>query len=114
VFEDGRQLRDFVHVRDVARANVTAVESDPAPAGAFNIASGSPISIATMAEILSMSHGPPAAPPVITGDYRRGDVRHVFASPARAESFLGWRAEVAIEEGMKEFAESALRDGQPS
>lgn len=109
VFEDGGQLRDFVHVSDVARANVLALtRADPVP-GAFNVASGTPRSVGDMAAALAQAAGGELTPRV-TGDYRLGDVRHVFASPSRAASELGYRAEVGFADGMREFATAALRD----
>ena len=107
VFEDGAQLRDFVHVADVARANVLALTAPEPAAGAFNVASGDPRSVAEMARALA---GPDGPAPVVTGDFRLGDVRHVFASPARAARKLGFRAEVSFERGMREFAGAALRE----
>ncbi|MCP2337653.1 dTDP-L-rhamnose 4-epimerase [Actinomadura rupiterrae] len=101
VFEDGQQRRDFVHVRDVARANVLALEQK-APFAAYNIASGRPRTIADLAKALSAACDGP--PPVVTGDYRLGDVRHIVASPARAAADLGFTAEIAFEDGMAEFA----------
>jgi dTDP-L-rhamnose 4-epimerase len=97
VFEDGRQLRDFVHVRDVARANLLALG---APPGAFNICSGTPRSIGEMAAALS--NGGPA--PEVTGDFRLGDVRHVFADATRARNELGFRATEEFAGGMAELA----------
>jgi dTDP-L-rhamnose 4-epimerase len=98
VFEDGRQLRDFVHVRDVARANVLALTGDYA--GALNVASGMPRSVAEMAAALADSFGPGAPRPVTTGEWRFGDVRHVFASSERAAAELGFRAEEEFATGM--------------
>jgi dTDP-L-rhamnose 4-epimerase len=104
VFEDGRQLRDFVHVRDVARANVRALTAPSPASGAFNIASGSPQSVGEMAVALADAAGPEAPRPVTTGQYRLGDVRHVFASPDRAAAVLGFTAREPFREGMAEFA----------
>lgn len=101
VFEDGGQRRDFVHVRDVASANVLALES-PVVAGAFNVASGEPHTVGEMAAALAKAYGGPD--PVVTGGYRLGDVRHIVASPERATAALGFRASVAFEDGMAEFA----------
>jgi dTDP-L-rhamnose 4-epimerase len=101
VFEDGGQRRDFVHVRDVARANVLAVESAPA-SRAYNVASGSPRTIGELATALAKAYGGPD--PVVTGDYRLGDVRHIVASPSLAAAELGFRAEISFEDGMAEFA----------
>ena len=106
VFEDGGQLRDFVHARDVARANLLALDGDAT--GAFNIASGEAHTVLEMATALSASFpGGPA--PVVTGEYRLGDVRHVVASPERARAELGFRAEVGFCEGIAEFATAPLR-----
>ncbi len=107
VFEDGGQLRDFVHVRDVARANVLALLADDPVAEPLNIASGEPRSVGELASELARSFGGRA--PETTGEYRLGDVRHVFASAARAEEALGFRAEIAFSEGVKEFASAPLR-----
>ncbi len=105
VFEDGGQTRDFVHVDDVARANVAAL--DCGWVGALNIASGEPHTVLDMATVLSAAlHGPA---PEVTGAWRSGDVRHVVASPSRAEIALGFRATTAFAEGMHDFARAELR-----
>ena len=111
VFEDGRQLRDFISVEDVARANVMALTASEPPEGAFNIATGEPHSVGDMALALSGAMEGPA--PIVTGEWRAGDVRHVFASPARAEKTLGWRPTVSFSDGMGRFATQKLR-GAPS
>ena len=109
VFEDGRQLRDFVHVRDVARANVIALTADEPAPGAFNVASGHPRTVGEMAATLADVAGPRAARPVVTSEFRLGDVRHVFASATRAERVLGFRASEDFASGMAEFATAPLR-----
>ncbi|WP_205473527.1 NAD-dependent epimerase/dehydratase family protein [Nocardioides sp. SYSU D00038] len=112
VFEDGGQVRDFVHVDDVARANLaalTAVVDDPAgSARAFNVASGTPVDIHTVARLVAEGSGRDIAPE-ITGQFRLGDVRHVVASPERAATELGFRAEVAPATGLPAFATAPLR-----
>ncbi|HET6551137.1 MAG TPA: NAD-dependent epimerase/dehydratase family protein [Solirubrobacter sp.] len=105
VFEDGAQKRDFVHVRDVARANVRALEARAR--GAFNVASGTPRSVGEMAASLCRATDGPR--PQVTGEWRAGDVRHVFASPDRAAQHLGFRAQEDFDAGMREFAEARLR-----
>src|SRR6516162_8745385 len=90
VFEDGGQRRDFVHVRDVARANVLALDatgSGGVPAGAqraYNVASGTPHTVGEMAAELAVSFGGGMVEPKVTGEYRLGDVRHIVASPEAA------------------------------
>ncbi|MEW9531231.1 NAD-dependent epimerase/dehydratase family protein [Microbispora sp. NPDC049125] len=107
VFEDGAQRRDFVHVRDVARANLLALRSGtPGACVPYNVASGEPHTVGEMAGALAAAYGGPE--PVVTGEYRLGDVRHVVASPARAREDLGFTAEIGFSEGMKEFAGAPL------
>lgn len=107
VFEDGGQMRDFVHVDDVAAANVAAVESQAAGFLPVNVCSGRPISILEVATRLCEARGGPD--PVITGQYRSGDVRHIVADPARAARSLGFRARIDPAEGLGEFAFAPLR-----
>jgi dTDP-L-rhamnose 4-epimerase len=110
VFEDGGQMRDFVHVSDVARANVLSIDAvrgrEPGASAAYNVCSGRPVSIADVAGFLARGAGPE---PVVTGDFRIGDVRHIVASPAKAADELGFRAEVEPETGLAEFATAPLR-----
>jgi dTDP-L-rhamnose 4-epimerase len=111
VLEDGRQRRDFVHVRDVARANALALLAPEPVPGAFNVASGRPRTVGELAAALAGAMGGPA--PLVAGGYRPGDVRHVFASPALAAERLGFRAEVAFADGVAELATAELRDCRP-
>ena len=103
VFEDGGQTRDFIHVRDVARANVLALTAPVSASGTYNIASGVPRTVGDLAEGLAAAFGPAAARPVVTGAWRLGDVRHVVASPARAADRLGFVAQVHFEDGLAEL-----------
>jgi dTDP-L-rhamnose 4-epimerase len=109
VFEDGAQRRDFVHVRDVARANVLALTADEPVAGTFNVASGDPRTVGEMAGALADAAGPQAPRPRVTGAFRVGDVRHVFACPNRAAAVLGFSAREDFRAGMIEFARAPLR-----
>ncbi len=109
VFEDGRQLRDFVHVDDVARANVIALTADQPFSGAFNIASGKPRTVLDLATALHAAYSPGTPAPEVTGRWRAGDVRHVFASPDKAARELGFRAAVAFDEGIRAFAHAPMR-----
>jgi dTDP-L-rhamnose 4-epimerase len=111
VFEDGRQRRDFIHVRDVARANLLSVTAVEPFDGALNVASGEPRTVLEMAEALADATGPAARQPIVTGAWRLGDVRHVFASPERARTAIGFEAAVGFDAGMREFATAPLRAG---
>jgi dTDP-L-rhamnose 4-epimerase len=108
VFEDGGQRRDFVHVRDVAEANVLALTAPEPVPGAFNVASGTPRTVLDMAQALSRAFGD-EHPPRVTGEWRAGDVRHVFASAELAAERLGFRAHEDFEAGMRAFASAPLR-----
>ncbi|HET6215230.1 MAG TPA: NAD-dependent epimerase/dehydratase family protein, partial [Micromonosporaceae bacterium] len=109
VLEDGRQRRDFVHVTDVARANLLAVEAE-LPAGAseaVNVCSGEPHTIGELAGVLAAAAGGPD--PVVVGGARPGDVRHIVADPAKAARVLGFRARVGFADGIAWFATAPLR-----
>jgi dTDP-L-rhamnose 4-epimerase len=106
VYEDGGQMRDFVHVDDVAAANVAAVEAGLPGFDAFNVCSGTPVSIREVATALGEARG---ATPMVTGQYRSGDVRHIVADPAHAADVLGFRAAVDPAAGLRDFATAPLR-----
>jgi dTDP-L-rhamnose 4-epimerase len=109
VFEDGGQRRDFVHVRDVARANVLALHAPDPVVGALNVASGQVQRVLEMAEALADAFGSGAPRPEVVGRWRPGDVRHVFAATELARQRLGFSARVRLEDGMMEFARVPLR-----
>jgi dTDP-L-rhamnose 4-epimerase len=100
-------MRDFVHVADVAAVNAAAVEADTGGFTAFNVCSGRPISIMDVATRICEARG--GQPPVVTGQYRSGDVRHIVADPAAAAEVLGFRAAVDPADGLREFAFEPLR-----
>ncbi len=109
VFEDGGQRRDFVHVADIARAFVAALGATNDPSTlprAYNVGSGVVSTIADLARALSASRKGPE--PVVTGEYRLGDVRHITASSARIQDELGWQASVSLADGV-----TGLTFGQP-
>lgn len=107
VLEDGMQRRDFIHVRDIASANLCAMLAPDPYDGPLNIATGTPHTVLEMATALARASA--GRPPVVTGEWRVGDVRHVFASPERAASSIGFRAAIAFEAGVREFAVAPLR-----
>jgi dTDP-L-rhamnose 4-epimerase len=108
VFEDGGQRRDFVHVRDVARANVAALEADGVASTTLNIASGDPHTVLDVASAISASiTGSPK--PHVSGRYRLGDVRHIVAAPDKAARELGFVAEVGFADGIAQLANDEER-----
>ncbi len=102
VYEDGLQSRDFIHVTDVARAVVDAVESDVV--GPFNVGTGVATTVLGLATMLHELIGGPA--PVVTGQTRKGDIRHCIADVARIEHALGWTARVSLAEGLRRLVAS--------
>jgi dTDP-L-rhamnose 4-epimerase len=115
VYEDGRQMRDFVHVDDVARANVLALRgvgqqgvTQRSGLAAYNVCSGRPVAIGEVAALVARGAAQPRDPEV-TGAFRVGDVRHVVASPRRAAEDLGFTAAIAPEQGLPAFASAPLR-----
>jgi dTDP-L-rhamnose 4-epimerase len=114
VFEDGRQQRDFVHVKDVARAFRLAMESPNAAGQLANIGSGHAYRIGGVAQMLAEAMGMSHLPPEIVGKARAGDVRHCFADIARARTLLGYAPTQLLEDSLDELAEwiagSSARD----
>jgi dTDP-L-rhamnose 4-epimerase len=111
VFEDGQQRRDFVHVRDVARACRLALETGNGAGQAINVGSGHSISIAEVAEKLIEALGlRQHIRPHITGQFRIGDIRHCFADISRARQALGFEAQIDFDEGLRELVDWLARE----
>jgi dTDP-L-rhamnose 4-epimerase len=104
IFEDGAQLRDFVSVEDVVRANLLAMESSQADGMALNIGSGEPISIREVAAELARAMDSEIEAE-LTQKYRAGDVRHCFADISAARKFLGYAPQVRFTDGLKDLVE---------
>ena len=104
LYERGLPLRDFVHVQDVARANLLALEGKDAAGGCFNIGSGQPRTIADIAQALGRQIGMETVPFEDRGEFRVGDVFACVADLERAAAQLGYRPTVDLDEGMREFA----------
>jgi dTDP-L-rhamnose 4-epimerase len=102
VFEDGRQRRDFIHVRDVATATVVTCEKHTNGVRAFNVGSGTPRTVGEMANALAAVLNGPM--PQVTSRYRLGDVRHITADSSRLREELGWRPREDFVAGMAELA----------
>lgn len=106
VYEDGGQRRDFIHVRDIAAATVLACERHTIGVRAFNVGSGTPRTVGDMAGALAEALQGPS--PVVTGQYRLGDVRHITADSSRLRQELGWAPQVDFMVGMAEVAHASI------
>ena len=104
IFEDGEQKRDFVSVKDVAKACRLALEVEDAAYEVFNIGSGNSYTVTEIARKLSNTMGMQHIQPVATGEYRVGDIRHCFGDISKAKRILGFEPEVSLEEGLQELA----------
>jgi dTDP-L-rhamnose 4-epimerase len=104
IFEDGRQMRDFVHVSDVANACRLALEAPAAGGEVFNIGSGRQYTVLEIARAMAEVTGREELVPEVTGKYRVGDIRHCFADIALAQKVLGFRPQMPLEQGLVELA----------
>jgi dTDP-L-rhamnose 4-epimerase len=103
IFEDGRQMRDFVSVHDIARANLLAMENPGADGRAVNIGSGQPVAVNEVAAELGRALKV-NVPVEITGKYRAGDIRHCFSDISAAKELLGYAPKGQFREGIDELA----------
>lgn len=104
IFEDGRQRRDFVHVRDVARAFWLALEQRSAAGHVINIGSGEAYSIAEVANMLAAAMAVPQLEPDIMDKARSGDIRNCFADISKARDLLGFEPLFRLEDSLDELA----------
>jgi len=102
VFEDGLQSRDFIHVSEIVRAIVLALESEDAVGHAVNVGTGRPVTVRQVAELLAAGLDTDIVPE-LPATYRMGDIRHCFADPTRAEELLGFKAKIRLEDGIGEL-----------
>src|SRR3954469_6740165 len=102
VFEDGKQTRDFIDVRDIARCCALALTEDGADGRTLNVGTGVPTTIVAVVETIARGLGKEIEPELV-GKYRAGDIRHCFADTRLAEELLGFRAEIPFESGMQDL-----------
>ena len=107
IFEDGNQTRDFIHVKDVAKANLNALEHSNADYKAINIGTGKPITIKELAETLTKLYKKPNLKPYVSNEYRKGDIRHCYADTNKAQKLLNYEPSISLEDGLTELAEWA-------
>jgi len=107
IFEDGNQTRDFIHVKDIAKANLNALEHNNPNYKAINIGTGKPIFIQYLAETLTKLYDKPNLQPQVSNEYRKGDIRHCYANIQRARKLLNFEPTISLEDGLSELAKWA-------
>ena len=111
IFEDGRQIRDFVNIRDVVAANLLVLENSRADYQVFNVGGDQAWTVLdfynAMQRIVNRH-----CPPLMAGYYRYGDTRHIFSDTQRLQA-LGWKPGYAVEDGIRDYwAYLLLQDNQ--
>jgi len=100
-YEDGLQRRDYVNVRDVARANLIALEDPRSNGLALNVGGGRAITVIEFAEMMLVGSGS-TLEPMVPGEYRLGDTRHTVSDLTRMRA-LGWEPQVPVEENVRQY-----------
>jgi dTDP-L-rhamnose 4-epimerase len=101
VYEDGRQLRDFVYVGDVARANLLVFEDPRADYQVYNVGAGKACTVLELAECVA-EHAGTGSRPLVLGEYRFGDTRHIVSDVSRLRA-LGWEPQGSIDSNTDEY-----------
>ncbi len=112
LFEDGRQSRDFVDVRDVASAIVLALDSERGGAHVLNVGTGRRLAIAAVAEMLAARLGSGVGVQLLQ-QFRAGDIRHCYADPSEAKRVLGFEARRSLEDGLPAVIEWCRNERPP-
>ena len=102
-YEDGGQLRDYVNVRDVARANVLAMEDDRTNFSVYNVGGGRAVTVLEFARMMIHAFESELAV-IIPGEFRLGDTRHTISDTSRM-NLLGWKAEIPVETNVREYVD---------
>ena len=102
VYEDGRQLRDYINVRDVARANVLAIEDERTDFQVFNVGGGRAVTVLEIASMMQRAFGS-RLEPLIPGEFRLGDTRHTISDISKLRA-LGWEPLIPVEHNIAEYA----------
>jgi len=100
-FEDGQQLRDYINVKDVARANVIAMEDEQIEHAVFNVGGKRPVTVLEFARLMIAEFGSKLEP-LVPGEFRLGDTRHTVSDVSRLEA-LGWQPSVPVEQNVREY-----------
>lgn len=103
VFEDGGQSRDFIHVRDIAKGCLLALESNNSNREVFNLGTGRKLSIMDVGKAIAKELKQPIDNFIINNQYRAGDIRHCYADITKAQELLGFKASTVFESGVSEL-----------
>jgi dTDP-L-rhamnose 4-epimerase len=110
IFEDGGQLRDFIHVKDVAKACLSALESGRVDFQTMNIGTGTPVSILELAQALIDLYGADLVP-YVSNQFRKGDIRHCYADITKAKELMNFQASTDLKKGLVDLVEWAKKKG---
>ncbi len=102
IFEDGKETRDFVYIDDVVDATLMGLEKEEANGETFNVGTGVPTDVVTVAKTLIQNYGLETTL-TITGNYRLGDIRHNYADLKKINTKLGFSPKIDFEKGIKRF-----------
>ena len=103
IFEDGRQIRDFININDVVDANLLVLKHDQADGNIFNVGGGSALTVSDFFQIMQTVVDR-KKDPVISGHYRYGDTRHIFSDISRLER-LGWKPSRDVKDSINDYWE---------
>ncbi|GAI49727.1 unnamed protein product, partial [marine sediment metagenome] len=112
IYEDGKQLRDYIYVGDVAAANILAMESETANYEVYNIGGNEILSVSEYAKLVSHVMGKNITPQV-PGEFRFGDVRHIISDISKIKK-LGWQPRTSIEQVAREYIDWARKQPEVS
>lgn len=104
VFEDGKESRDFVYIDDVAKATIAAIENQAADFQIFNVGTGIPVNVQTVAKALCHAYQR-QVPIKVSGNFRVGDIRHNFADIKKIRETLGYVPDISFWQGITRFAD---------
>jgi len=104
IYEDGKQCRDFINVRDIVEAKLFLLENPKANLDFYNICTGKPASIGELARMLCRLNGRPDIEPQVVYSFRSGDIRHCYGDASKLAA-LGWRSRIQLEDGLRELVE---------
>lgn len=102
IFEDGLQSRDFIHVKDIVRANLLALHNNNADYQIFNVGCGRPITVLELANLLIRRLNSDVTVKIVN-KFREGDIRHCFANISKIKIELGFRPQISFEEGLDDL-----------